>query len=63
MHIIYAKVLWDTLNTKHGASDESIRLYFTESFHDYQMVDNRSVVEQAYGIQAIAKELELLKCV
>ncbi|VAI24862.1 unnamed protein product [Triticum turgidum subsp. durum] len=34
-----------------------------ESFHDYKMVNNRSVVEQAHEIQCIVKELELLKCV
>ena len=34
-----------------------------ESFHDYKMVVNRSVVEQAHEVQRLAKELELLKCV
>ena len=34
-----------------------------ESFHDYKMVANRSVVEQAHEVQRLAKELELLKCV
>nr|AAT44242.1 putative ubiquitin carrier protein [Oryza sativa Japonica Group] len=38
-------------------------LYIMEQFHDYKMVDNRSVVEQAHEIQTMAKELELLKCV
>src|SRR5881394_2934831 len=33
-----------------------------ESFHDYKMMNNRSVVEQAHEIQCIARELELLKC-
>ena len=33
-----------------------------EQFHDYKMVDNRSVLDQAHEIQCIAKELELLKC-
>jgi hypothetical protein len=34
-----------------------------ESFNDYKMVANKSVVEQAHEIQRLAKELELLKCV
>ena len=34
-----------------------------ESFHDYKMVANRSVVKQAHEVQRLAKELELLKCV
>jgi hypothetical protein len=34
-----------------------------ESFNDYKMAANKSVVKQAYEIQRLAKELELLKCV
>jgi hypothetical protein len=34
-----------------------------ESFHDYKMVDNRSIVEHAHEIQCIAKELDHLKIV
>ena len=33
-----------------------------ESFHDYMMVNTRSMVEQAHEIQCIAKDLEFLKC-
>ena len=29
-----------------------------EQFHDYRMVDDRSVVEQAHAIQTLAKEFE-----
>jgi antirestriction protein len=32
--------------------------YIMEQLFDYKMVDNRSVVEQAHEIQALAKELE-----
>jgi hypothetical protein len=34
-----------------------------ESFNDYKMVTNKSVVEQAHEILRLAKKLELLKCV
>ena len=34
-----------------------------ESIHDYKMVGNRSIVEQAHEVQHMARELELLKCV
>ena len=34
-----------------------------ESFHDYKMDGNRSIVEQAHEVQHMARELELLKCV
>src|SRR6266508_3412526 len=34
-----------------------------EQFHDYKMVDDRSVVEQAHEIQSLAKELENFPCV
>uniref|UniRef100_A0A453DI94 CCHC-type domain-containing protein n=1 Tax=Aegilops tauschii subsp. strangulata TaxID=200361 RepID=A0A453DI94_AEGTS len=54
---------WDALNAKFGATDAGSELYIMESFHDYKMVNNRSVVEQAHEIQCIVKELELLKCV
>jgi len=33
-----------------------------ESFHDYRMVNNRSVVEHAHEVQCIVKDLDLLKC-
>jgi hypothetical protein len=42
--------LWDALTTKYGALDASSDLYVIESFHDYNMADNRSIVEQAHEI-------------
>jgi hypothetical protein len=63
MHIRDAKALWDHLNTTYGASDAGKELYIMESFHDYNMVANKSIVEQAHEIQRLAKELELLKYV
>jgi hypothetical protein len=33
-----------------------------EQFHDYRMVDDRSVVEQAHEIQALVKDLEMHGC-
>jgi hypothetical protein len=63
MHIRDAKALWDHLNTTYGASDAGKELYIMESFHDYKMVANKSIVEQAHEIQRLAKELELLKYV
>ena len=32
-------------------------------FHDYRMVDDRSVVEQDHEIQTLAKVLEIFGCV
>ena len=63
MHIRDAKAMWDHLNDTYGASDAGKELYIMESFNDYKMVANKSVVEQAHEIQRLAKELELLKCV
>ena len=54
--------MWDALEAKFGATDAGSELYAMEQFHDYKMVDNRSVLDQAHEIQCIAKELELLKC-
>ena len=33
-----------------------------EQLYDYKMVENRSIVEQAHEIQALAKELEHFPC-
>jgi hypothetical protein len=38
-------------------------LYIIEQYHDYQMVDEKSVVTQAHEIRCTVKELELLKIV
>jgi hypothetical protein len=58
-----AKEMWDTLNIEYGGSDASTELYITEQYHDYQMVDGKSVVTYAHEIQCIMKELALLKIV
>jgi len=62
MHITDAKELWDALDAKFGASDAGSELYIMESFHDFEMVNDKSIVQQAHDIQCIAKELEILKC-
>jgi hypothetical protein len=56
-----AKEMWDTLNTEYGGSDAGTELYIIEQYHDYQMVDGKSVVTQAHEIQCMVKELPLLK--
>jgi hypothetical protein len=56
------KELWDALTTNR-ASNAGSDLYVMESFHDYQMDDNRSIFEQAHEIQCIVKELNHLKIV
>jgi hypothetical protein len=65
MYLYYktAKEMWDTLNTEYGGSDAGTELYIIEQYHDYQMVDGKSVVTQAHEIQCIIKELGLLKIV
>jgi hypothetical protein len=62
MHIIDAKELWDVLVAKYDATDAGSELYTMESFHNFRMVNNRSIVEQAHEVQVLVKELELLKC-
>ena len=51
------KKLWDALEAKFGVSDAGSELYLMEQLYDYKMVENRSVVEQAHEIQALAKKL------
>jgi hypothetical protein len=58
-----AKEMWDTLNTEYGGSDADIELYIIEQYHNYQMVDEKSVVTHAHEIQCMVKELTLLKIV
>jgi hypothetical protein len=41
LHIRDAKALWDHLNARN-------ELYIMENFHDYKMVGNLSIVEQAH---------------
>ena len=50
--------MWDALEVKYGVSDACSELYVMEQFHNYRMVDDRSVVEQAHEIQTLTKELE-----
>ena len=57
-----AKDLWEALESKFGVTDAGSEMYIIEQFHDYKMVENRSVLEQAHEIQCIAKELELFNC-
>jgi hypothetical protein len=48
-----AKEMWDTLNTEYIGSDASTKLYIIEQYHDYHMVDEKSVVTQAHEIQSM----------
>jgi hypothetical protein len=57
------KEMWDALEAKYGVSDAGSELYVMEQFHDYRMVDDHSVVEQAHKIQLLAKEFEIFGCV
>jgi hypothetical protein len=45
MHITDAKELWDALVAKYDATDAGSELYTMESFDDFRMVNNSSVVE------------------
>jgi hypothetical protein len=55
--------MWDTVNTEYVGLDADTKLYIIEQYHDYQMVDEKSVVTQAYEIQCMVKELTLLKII
>src|SRR5438105_8213327 len=58
MHLFTSQELWEALEVKFGVSDAGNERYVMEQFHDYRIVDDRSVVEQAHEIQSLAKELE-----
>ena len=44
-HITDAKELWDASVAEYDATDAGSELYTMESFHDFRMVNNHSVVE------------------
>jgi hypothetical protein len=50
MHITDVKELWDALVAKYDTANAGSELYAMESFHDFRMVNNHSVVEQAHEI-------------
>jgi hypothetical protein len=53
--------MWNTLNTEYGGLDTGIKLYIIEQYHDYQMVDEKSMVTHAHEVQCMVKEFRLLK--
>jgi hypothetical protein len=57
------KEMWKALVAKYGVSDAGSALYVRSSFHDYRMVDGRSVVKQAHEVQTLTKELKIFGCV
>lgn len=63
MHIQDGKTPWNALNAKFCAIGAGSELQMMEGFHDYEMVNNCSVVEQAHEIECIWKEQQLLKSV
>jgi hypothetical protein len=50
--------IWEALEAQYGASDTGGELYVMEQFLDHRMVEDRSVVEHAHEVHALAKELE-----
>jgi hypothetical protein len=62
-HYKTVKEICDTLNTEYGGSYAGTELYIIEQYHDYQMVDGKSVVIQVHEIQCMVKELTLIKIV
>jgi hypothetical protein len=61
LHHVDAKKLWDALEVDYSGIDAGAELYIMEQYHDYKMIDGKSVVEQAHEIQCMTKELEHLK--
>ena len=57
-----SKALWDALEANFGVSDVGSELYIMEQFYDYKMVDDRAMVKQADELQALAQDLDNLRC-
>jgi transcription elongation factor GreA-like protein len=58
MNMKSAAKLWEVLEHKFSASDAGRELYVMKQYHDFRMVDDRSVVEQTHEFQLIVRELE-----
>ncbi|XP_058196612.1 uncharacterized protein LOC131312694 [Rhododendron vialii] len=50
--------LWEALEFKYGAEDAGLKRYYAEKILDFQMVDGRSVMEQAHEFQNILYDLK-----
>jgi hypothetical protein len=50
--------IWEAPEARYGASDAGGELYLMEQFLDYRIVEDRSMVEQAHEVHALAKEPE-----
>ena len=61
MNIKSAAELWEMLEHKFSALDAGHEMYVMEQYHDFKMVDNYSVVEQAHEFQLIVRELDQLE--
>ena len=57
MNFTSAKELWEALDRKYAESDAGRELYVNDQYHEYKMVDDRPVVEQAHEIQLLVGEL------
>jgi hypothetical protein len=55
MNIKSATKLWEAFEHKFSASDAGRKLYVMEQYHDFRMVDNRSIVEHAHKFQLIVR--------
>jgi hypothetical protein len=63
MHHEVARDLWETLDRMYTESNAGRELYINKQYHEYKMVDDRSVLEQAHEIQLLVGELAHFDCV
>jgi hypothetical protein len=48
-----AREIWEALDRKYAESDAGRELYVNDQYHEYRMVDDRSIVEHAHEIQLL----------
>ena len=53
-----AKELWDKLEARYMTEDATSKKFLVSRFNSYQMVDNRSVIEQLHEIERMLNQFK-----
>ncbi len=54
----FAKVLWESLEKKYKVDDVGAKKFVVAEFHEFMMVDGKSIIEQVEELQLIYYKLD-----